>query len=192
MTDSLTLEPPPTRKGVIARTLAMQAERGFARAHSRLESDAGNAAARPHRPAGMEGYAIDGPIGRAAEVGPRATVVPCPVQSVRSRHHDVARHAGDDCGAIDRAAERRTGHERPLFAAIAGHRRHAVAAVVSPEEAATQSHAVLLVAERQCGDAGGFAAHDRRCHHGPPTSLIVGAIDSRMGLRSEPRPRTAP
>jgi len=27
MTDSLTLEPPPTRKVVIARTLSMQAER---------------------------------------------------------------------------------------------------------------------------------------------------------------------
>src|SRR5213076_3033840 len=157
-----------------------------------FKSDAGNAPAWPHRPANMEGYAIDGPVGRAAEVGPSATVVPCPVQSFRPRHHDVARHAGDDCGAIDRAAERRTGHERPRFAAIAGHRRHAVATVISLEEAATQRHAVLLVAEGQCGDAGGLAAHDRRCHHGPATALIVGAIDSGMGLRSEPCPRTAP
>src|SRR5437016_11784574 len=125
----------------------------------------------------MEGYAVDGPIGRAAEVGPRATVVPCPVQSFRPRHHDVAGHAGDHGGAIDRAAERRTVHERPRFAAIAGHRRHAVATVVSLEETTTQRHAVLLVAEGQGGDAGGFAAHDRSCHHGPPTALSVGGID---------------
>src|SRR6266581_7969658 len=95
------------------------------------ESDPGNAPAWPHRPAGMDGYAVDGPIGRATEVGPRATVVPCPVQSFRPRHHDVAGHAGDHGGTIDGAAERRTVHERPRFAAIAGHRRHAVATVVS-------------------------------------------------------------
>src|SRR5438309_8651444 len=46
----------------------------------------------------MEGGTVDGPIGRVAEVGPRATVVPCPVQSFRPRHHDVARHAGDHGG----------------------------------------------------------------------------------------------
>src|SRR5205807_6037723 len=94
------------------------------------------------------------------------------------RSSDLARHAGDDCGAIHCAAERRTVHERPLFAAIAGHRRHAVATVVSLEETTTQRHAVLLVAEGQCGDAGALAAHDRRRHHGPATVLIVGAIDS--------------
>src|SRR4029077_16838542 len=85
----------------------------------------------------------------------------------------------------------RTVHERPRFAAIAGHRRHAVATVVRLEEAATQRPAVLLGAEGQCGRAGGLSAHDRRLHHGPATALIVGAIDSGVGRRSEPGPRTA-